>query len=90
MSNEALKRAISALDTQVALACALGIRSPSISGWLRCGRVPADRCWSIEVATRGSVTCEQLRPDVTWSRNEAGDVVAYHVPVTGFDQQQVA
>ncbi len=29
---------------------------------------PPDRCAAIERATAGKVTCEYLRPDVTWVR----------------------
>ena len=32
------------------------------------GRAPLERCPAIEHALKGLVTCEDLRPDVTWSR----------------------
>ena len=66
MSTEALDRAIAILGSQEALAAALGIKSPSISGWRRRGRVPTERerCAAIERATDGKVTRFDLRPDV--------------------------
>lgn len=44
----------------------LGIKPPSVIGWG--GRVPPQRCPAIERATHGTVTVEQLRPDVRWVR----------------------
>jgi DNA-binding transcriptional regulator YdaS (Cro superfamily) len=49
-----------------AVARMLGIKPPSVIGWR--GRVPPDRCPSLERASLGAVTCEQLRPDVRWHR----------------------
>lgn len=57
---------IKSLGGTTAVARMLGIKPPSVSGWA--GRVPADRCPAIERATGGSVTVDQLRPDVTWHR----------------------
>lgn len=50
------------------LAKDLGVNPVVISQW-RTGvrRVPAERCPSIEEATAGAVTCEELRPDVDWN-----------------------
>lgn len=31
-------------------------------------QVPAPRCVAIELATDGTVTCEEMRPDVLWVR----------------------
>lgn len=31
-------------------------------------RAPLERCAAIEQAFGGSITCEQMRPDVTWHR----------------------
>jgi hypothetical protein len=31
-------------------------------------KAPADRCPELERATAGRVTCEQLRPDMRWTR----------------------
>jgi DNA-binding transcriptional regulator YdaS (Cro superfamily) len=49
--------------TAVARMC--GIAPPSVIGW---ARIPTDRCAQIERATEGAVTCEEMRPDVTWVR----------------------
>ena len=64
MPISALDRACEVLKTQDALAAALGIRSASISGWRERGKVPAERCLAVERATKGAVTCHDLRPDV--------------------------
>lgn len=64
MTIAALEKAIDLLGTQDRLADALGIRSPSIAGWRRRGKVPADRCRAIEDAVGGGVTRYELRPDV--------------------------
>jgi DNA-binding transcriptional regulator YdaS (Cro superfamily) len=64
MPIESLDKAIAVLGSQDALADALFIKSPSISGWRDRQRVPAERCIAIELATGGVVTRYQLRPDV--------------------------
>jgi DNA-binding transcriptional regulator YdaS (Cro superfamily) len=81
MSEDPLNRAIEAVGSQQALADALDIKSPSISGWRQAGRVPVERCVAIERATAGSVTRYELRPDVfgeppaaIGGRPEAGQV----------------
>lgn len=63
-TKDPLARAIEILGSQQALADALAIRSPSISGWRQAGRVPAERCAAIEQLTNGAVTRHDLRPDV--------------------------
>ena len=62
MSLQALNRAVQVAGSQMALARALGIKSPSISCWYKAGRVPAERCLAIEAAT--GVSRHDLRPDV--------------------------
>lgn len=64
MSIDPLTRAIAIFGTQLAFARALGVRSPSVSGWRKKGRVPADRCADIEALTQGAVSREELRPDL--------------------------
>ena len=49
------------------LASRLGVSKAAVSQWFS-GRPPADRCPSIERATAGRVTVDQLRPDVRWVR----------------------
>lgn len=51
--------------SQVRLAEKIGVKSVSIHQWANGIRqVPASRCPEIERATSGSVTCEELRPDL--------------------------
>lgn len=62
-----LKSAISILGGPAELAAAINVSSQVITNWLARNRVPAERCPSIERATKGAVTCEALRPDVDWA-----------------------
>lgn len=51
-----------------AFAIVLGVKPVQVSQWRTGARqVPADACPSIERATGGKVTCEELRPDVEWA-----------------------
>lgn len=50
------------------LARALGVTPTVVSHWASGERpIPPARCPSIERATSGAVTCEELRPDVDWA-----------------------
>ncbi|AKO18930.1 YdaS family helix-turn-helix protein [Xanthomonas oryzae] len=79
MDMPALDQAIAAATNAATLARALGIKQPSICGWYKRGQVPSAQCPAIEALT--GVSCEQLRPDVHWHRDEAGRVTAYSVPL---------
>lgn len=57
---------VSTLGGPTAVAAMLGIKPPSVSGWN--GRVPAERCPGIELATGAKFICEQIRPDVVFAR----------------------
>lgn len=63
------------------LARRLGVSSMAVSKWIK-HEVPLPRCVEIEAATAGEVRCEDLRPDVTWCRDESGAVTGYTIPVT--------
>lgn len=43
-------------------------------------RVPAERCPTIERATAGVVTCEELRPDVDWGYLRGATPPGEHAP----------
>lgn len=75
----ALDRAIAAVGgKQTELAQAVGVSAQAVGQWVARNRpIPADRCALIERAT--GVRCEELRPDVVWTRNEQGQVTGYHV-----------
>jgi DNA-binding transcriptional regulator YdaS (Cro superfamily) len=66
--------AMSAIQTAVkklGLAGIAGLYKPPISPQAvhKWGEsVPEDRCPAIEYATEGAVTCDELRPDVSWVR----------------------
>ncbi len=59
MRDQGLQKAIDAAGGVAALARALGIAQPSVSGWTR---IPADRVTAIETLT--GVPRNELRPDI--------------------------
>lgn len=62
--------------TQSALAAKLKVTPAVISQWLTGHRpVPIRRALEIERITNGSVTCEELRPDLRWARLPNGTPV---------------
>lgn len=63
-----LRTAIEILGGQSALARAIGARQQEVWNWANGRQIPAARCSSIEAATGGQVTVQQLRPDVRWHR----------------------
>ena len=60
---KALERACKIVGGQNALARTIGVKQGHIWYWLK-SRVPAERVESIVDATGGTVTKEQLRPDI--------------------------
>lgn len=50
--------------TQSELAARISVTPQAVNQWVKAGHVPAERCRSIEEATRGRVTRYDLRPDV--------------------------
>ena len=60
-------------QTNAGLARELGVPPSLLSQWATGARqVPAERCLAIERATNGKVRCEDLRPDVDWTRAPEG------------------
>lgn len=58
-----LQRAVKLVGvTRLAERC--GVKPPTIYGWYRVGRAPAERVLAIEAATAGEVSRHQLRPDI--------------------------
>lgn len=69
----AFERAITIIGSQAKVAAVVG--KPSTVVWqVANGRrsIPAEWCESIERATAGAVTCDQLRPDLDWHRDAQG------------------
>lgn len=67
MSNH-IQRAADFFGGQAKLARALGVKPPTVNQWTNGDRpVPAERCPQIEQLTKGSIRCEDLRPDVNWA-----------------------
>jgi DNA-binding transcriptional regulator YdaS (Cro superfamily) len=67
--KKALLRAAEIVGGQAALAKVLGYEDRrNVWPWFATDRpFPAEHCPTVELATEGKVTCEQLRPDVAWS-----------------------
>lgn len=59
-----IKLAISDFGSQKAFANAIGVSQPAVHKWLRGSRVKPENAISIEKATSGKVTKEQIRPDI--------------------------
>lgn len=70
--NKHLARAVTIMGGQSALARAIGSTQGAVWQWLNGKQFPAHRCALVESATRGLVTCEQLRPDLDWMRDDQG------------------
>jgi DNA-binding transcriptional regulator YdaS (Cro superfamily) len=75
-----IDRAAQAAGSNAALAAALRVNPALVHQW-RKGRRPLaeHHCPAIEAIT--GVRCEELRPDVQWLRDEAGQVTGYQVPI---------
>lgn len=86
---EHLKAAVAAAGGQKALAelvTRLGhpIRQAHVWNWMNVqnGLTPPYVAPFVEAAT--GITCEQLRPDLRWERDDQGRVTAYTVPIRSF------
>jgi len=72
--RNAVLTAAGMLGSQSALAKLLEISPGAVSQFVSgIRKIPEQRCPSIEVATLGSVKCEELRPDVAWIRVQDPD-----------------
>lgn len=74
-----LDQAIESVGGVSELARRLNVGQSVVSNWRSRGRVPLEACANVEAVS--DVTCEQLRPDVTWQRDRAGQVTGYVVTV---------
>lgn len=83
MCMSAIIRAVESIEGgQAELARRLGLKPQQVNQWVKDNRrVPAAHCPAIESAT--GIRCEQLRDDLVWTRDEAGQVTGYHVPLAG-------
>lgn len=62
------KHALDNAALRVVISAALGVSQQAITNWKSRGVVPVEHCTAIEVATNGSVTRKDLRPD-DWHRH---------------------
>lgn len=66
-----IQKAIDHFGSAASLARGLDVAPQMITQWKDGSRpIPAERALEIERATGGAVTCEELRPDIDWSRAE--------------------
>lgn len=72
--QEALARAIDAAGGLSPLARICGVAPPTAFKW---DVAPAHHCPAIEAAT--GVSCEELRPDLAWVRDEDERIVGHMV-----------
>ena len=61
-----IQQAIDQCGGVTLLAEKLDVSPNSVINW-RARGAPAEKCPDIERATKGAVTCEELRPDVNWA-----------------------
>jgi len=64
MNREIVRKAIALAGGQVAVADALGIKQPSVSAWVKAGRVSHKRYRALSRLTGGVINPAQLRPDL--------------------------
>ena len=73
MDNQALLQAIKICGSQAELARRIVAATPQVNEWTKGDRpIPPPRCEQIERATDGGVRCEDLRPDLDWTRDASG------------------
>lgn len=61
---KALDKVITILGSQSALARKLNLQQPSVNSWKLRGKIPAEKCRTIEKMVKGEVTRYEMRPDV--------------------------
>lgn len=59
-----IDRVIKLLGSQAELARRMNVTPGFVSKMFRTGRIPAERCPDLENLTGGTVTAEEMRPDV--------------------------
>lgn len=78
--TDAIQQAVAIAGSQTALAELIGVTQGLIHHYLRGVKPPPDRCVAVEQST--GIRCELLRPDITWTRREDGQITGYHVPLS--------
>lgn len=84
MDTTFIRRAAQIAGSQASLGRSVGVAPTVVWQWLNGLRpVPPLHCPAIERAT--GVTCEQLRPDLCWERDDDYLVTGYRVPLPTLD-----
>lgn len=69
VAMSAVIQAVEFFGGQHNLAIALDVKPPTVHQWVKGIRpVPKMRCLQIEKKTHGQIRCEDLRPDIDWSK----------------------
>ena len=76
---DVITKAFNAAGGPTRLAERLSLRPNVVTNWRLRQRIPEEHCPGVEIVT--GVRCEQLRPDVVWTRDITGQVTGYHVPL---------
>lgn len=80
-----LEEAVEIIGGQTATAKVCGVSAGLVWQWLNGRRpLPQEHCPAIESATAAAgdcIRCEELRPDIGWTRDEAGQITGYHVQI---------
>ena len=64
-----LEKIIEIVGSQSSVAAGLGVAPQVVNNWMRRGAVASpENCPALERLSNGAVTCEELRPDVSWVR----------------------
>lgn len=72
-TNLPISKACEFVKGQASLARILDVTPAAVNQWCKNLRpIPPERCYSIEIATRGAVKCEELRSDIDWKRTTDG------------------
>lgn len=75
-----LEQAVKAIGGQAATAKALHLTAGMVWQWVNGKRpLPPEHCPRLEELS--GIRCEHLRPDIVWTRDQAGQITGYHVPL---------
>lgn len=80
---QSVREFVKAAGGAVAVGRICNVSSQAVSQWRS---IPIEHCAKIEAS--GGPSCEEMRPDVDWIRDEAGQVTHYQVRVQAHVQPE--